>query len=200
MVLKKDSAYYSLGKVDRILALSGVPTVYLTKPIEPNFSFQTVSSSDVQRPLIVHAQTQHLFFHQLCEQVLSLGSNGLYLFGSYPTEQPVYEIATFMTKKYFSMELTQKQFPSIKWINLGRPDWSFLKSDEETDFAVIHNLTENSDQRRLDMARDFIHRCSQSTTLVLTASSNILDFSFRKLNVSPYGFFQLNKTMHRTVV
>lgn len=197
----KDKAYYSLAKSDRLLALFGVPVSYLTKPItikQLNF-FPCSMSYNTANTTVIQAETQYNFLKDILSDIEFIGESGVYAIGSCPVDQPSYQLATMITKTYYDYISEHKIYPQIKWIDLGNPDWGFLKSDENCSLLVVHGLSENSENKRYELAKDFLRKSSCSTKIVLVTTSNILNFAITKLELSPDGVFQLDKTTHRTV-
>ena len=199
----KDREYYCLPKQDKLLALSGVPVMYLKKPVTiDQFNFLPTSLAyAVNNVTVIQSEYQRNFLKDLIENVSCFGEPCAYAIGSYPTDQAAYQLATLLTRAYYDYLNENKVYPRIKWIDLGSPDWEFLKSDEQCNFLVIHGLSEaSSDNRKFEIAKDFYRKATYATKIVLAVTPNILTFVTTKVEVSPDGVFQLTKTTNRVVV
>lgn len=195
--MRKNSEFYGLLKNDRLLFLSGVPLSYLKKPAIPSeFNFTITSMANKARTVTITAQRQRDVLLEMLENIVGLGESGLYGIGSYPTEAAGYGLGTLLTREYFNAAFNDQKIAEIKWIDLGRPDWDFLKSNEPCDLCVIHGLSINSDDKRLTLARDFIHRTEFCTTIVIANTDNILKYVVEKVGASPDIVWQLSKTVH----
>lgn len=189
--------FYGLSKADKILYLSGVPIRCLKNPVEAQaLSFAGTSLSRGKKTLNITPARQAEVFQELLSNIDSVGYSSLYAIGSYPTEQASNDMAALVTRSFFQEKFNKGTVPEIKWIDLGRPDWEFLKSGESCDLAVIHGISDTSELKRLDLARDFCRRCESATTLVLACVENILKFTVNNLKLSPDVVFQLAKTTH----
>lgn len=199
----KDKAYFSLPKSDRLLALFGVPIHYLKKAItvdQLNFLPSTISYSTTNTT-VIQSEYQYHFLKELLDNIEYIGEPSIYAIGSYPTDQASYQLAAIITKTYYEYISEHKIYPKIKWVDLGSPDWEFLKSDESCALLVVHGISEmSSDNRKLELAKDFLRKGSCATKIVLAVTSNILQFAITKLELSPDGVFQLTKTTNRVVV
>jgi len=199
----KDRAYHILPKEDKPLALFGVPVLYLKKPItldQFNFATTTVAYSTTNATTI-HPDFQRNFLADLLANVNYFGEPSTYAIGSYPTDQAAYQLAALLTKTYYSYITHNRIYPRIKWVDLGCPDWDFLKSDESCNLLVIHGLSEaSSDNRKLECAKDFYRKATYATKIMLAVTPNILTYASIKLEMSPDGVFQLTKTTNRVIV
>jgi len=192
--------FYGLPKSDRLLALSGVPVTYLKKAISPNqLHFVMTSAQATKGTFIIKPESQQKALADVLENIDALGGSGLYMVGAYPTEQPSYELATLISREFSNYWYVQGEMPLVKWVDLGRPDWEYLKSSEQYNLVVIHGLSDQTETKKLEIAKDFIHRTESSTTIVLSTTSNILKFSIEKLASSPDIVWQLTKTAHHNL-
>ena len=199
----KDKSYYSLSPQDRLLALFGVPINYIKKPITvEKFNFLPTSIAyAVNNVTVIQSEYQYNFLVDLLENIDCIGEPSTYVIGSYPTDQAAYQLATLLTKTYQEHLAEYRIFPRIKWIDLGCPDWEFLKSDERCCLLIVHGLSENSSEnRKLEVAKDFFRRVTHATRIMLAVTPNILNYAITKLEVAPDGAFQLTKTTNRVVV
>lgn len=200
--MKKDKAYFGLPKGDRLLALSGVPINYLKKIVsveQLNFAPASItySAKDVT---VIQSEYQHNFLINLLENISYVGESCTYAIGSFPTDQAAYQLATIITKKYYEYVTEYKVYPTIKWVDLGSPDWNYLKSDDSYSLLIVHGLSEaSSDFKKLEVAKDFLRKCN-ATKIVLAVTANILSFAIMKLELYPDGVFQLSKTTNRVVI
>lgn len=194
--------YYKLGKTERLLYLSGVPMPFLSKKIDPKkFVFRTISTERDGKPLIINAQSQAEYYQKLSTASKKFGFAAIYTVGSSPTSQPSYDLAAQLSIQYYNNTMGKDYFPKIKWVDLGNPDFSYLKDLEEFyNMIVIHGLSDDSDPKRLELAKDFLRRSGSSTVFILATTTNILEFSERRLAVTPHIVLQLGKTIHRTAI
>jgi hypothetical protein len=191
--------YYKLKTPDRLLYLTGAPLTYIKKNVDPaKFSFVPVSSRQEKTPLVISPQSQSSLFQALHTDIAKVGGAALYGVGSAPTDAPAYEFLTYYCRLFLQHRYESKMIPKVKWVNLGTPDWDFLKSSEEKDIVVIHNITDESENKRWDLARDFISRNEGCTVFVLVNTPDILGSVQNKLRMTPDGVFQLGKTVHKT--
>lgn len=199
---KRNPDYYRLGTTDRLLSLSGVPITYLKTNIDPNrFRFLQTSFKSGNDVIIINPDSQHRFWHAMVQNVGELGRAGVYSIGSAPTDKAAYEFATWLTKIFFDYRMKMKKFPEVKWVDLGRPDWDYLKDSEiQPEIVVIHGINENSESRRIEIAKDFARRSQNSTTFLIVSTANILEFMMGRLNIAPDGVWQLGPVVHRRVV
>jgi len=192
--------FYGLPKSDRLLALSGAPVTYLKKHINPSqLHFVTTSVQGPKGTFIISPKSQSDALADVLENIDALGGSGLYVVGSFPTEQPGYELSTLVSREYFNYWFSQGEMAQVKWIDLGRPDWDFLKSSDDCDLAVIHGLSEQTEDKKLEIAKDFIRRTESATTLVLASTPNILKYVVDKLGNNPDIVWQLAKSSHHNM-
>jgi len=190
--------FYGLPKSDRLLALSGAPITYLKKKITPaQLHFVTTSVQAAKGTFIINPKSQSAALSDVLENIDALGGPGLYVVGSYPTEQAGYELATLVSREFFNFQFSQGDMGLVKWIDLGHPDWDFLKSTEECDLAVIHGLSEQTELKKLEIAKDFIRRTESATTIIIATTPNIMKFVVEKLGNNPDIVWQLAKTSHQ---
>jgi len=198
----KDRAYYGLSRDQRMLALSGVPINYIKKPIELNqLNFAPTMLQAGKNNLTVINPDQQLnllldFFNNLSY----VGEPANYYIGSYPTDQASYQMAAMITSIYYEYTQKERIYPKIKWIDLGAPEYDYLQSDEKDALIVIHGLSDNSDVKRIELAKDFIRKCANTTKIILATTPQILNFAVLKMGVSPDAVFQLSKTTTRLVM
>lgn len=196
----KDQAYYNLPTEQKLLALCGVPLSYLKKPVQfHQLNFAVTSFLDQKNPeakeIKIQPDYQRMFLLDFFKNMKHLGDPTLYAIGSYPTNQSAYQLATMITSTYFEYIKGEKRvYPNCKWIDLGCPEYAFLKTNADTSLLILHGLSESSDTRRLELTKDFIRKGSNTTTIVLANTSNILQFIIGKLENQPDAVFQLLQT------
>jgi hypothetical protein len=200
---KSDSDYYRLDKTDRLLALSGIPIRVLSKFSKSRdfqgFGFASVSHRLGDQVLIISGERQVSYCMELQKDIKVLGAGGSIAVGSSPTDGPGYNFATKLCRDYYAVLDSNRELPHIRWIDLGSPDWEYLREDQANDVVVIHGVTEESDNRRLETARDFLRHNDTATKIVLATTSNILEFTSVKFKMVPDAVFQLVKTASRVV-
>ncbi len=197
---KADSDYYRLSLTDRILALSGVPIRSLKKKKTPTFGFTQTACKIGDHVTILHGESQLSYYTQMFENIAGLGSGGTMAIGSFPTDEPCYDLAVLLCRNYYLAIEAQKQLPRIKWIDLGSPAWDYLREDSScNDIVVVHGIAESSENRRFEQARDFLKHGDTATKILLAATPNVLEFWHHKLHMSPDAAFQLVKTASRVV-
>ena len=202
-MLNKDRSYYSLEKHLRLLAIFGVPVNYLHKQVQIHqFNFApTFMRFTKDTDTVIAADYQYNFIIELFKNIKYIGEPSTYAIGSHPTDQSSYQLATLITYVYYEYIRQEKVYPHIKWIDLGCPDYDFLKSDEPVSLLVIHGLSETSSEpRKLELAKDFLRRGANATRILLAVSPNILTYFITKLEMTPDAVFQLLKTTNRIVV
>ena len=201
--MHKDKSYYTLSRQDKLLALSGVPVNFLKKPValeQLNFMPSSIAYSP-SNVVVIQSEYQSTFIKDLLANISCVGESSTYVIGSYPTDQASYQLATLITKAYFDHIQTNGVYPKIKWVDLGSPDWDFLKSDNDCSLLVVHGISENtSDNRRLELAKDFLRKGVHTTRIILAVTPNILTYAITRLEISPDGVFQLSKTTNRVFV
>jgi hypothetical protein len=173
----KDRAFYSLDKDKRLLALCGVPVNYLSKPVQIHqFNFTpTLIKYGKEDPTVISADYQYTFLIEFFKNIQYVGDPTTYAIGSHPTDQAAYQLATMITTTYHEYIRKEKIFPHIKWIDLGNPDYEFLRSDERVSLLVLHGLSEeSSESRKLELTKDFLRRGVNTTRIVLAVTPNIL--------------------------
>ncbi len=202
MSVTKNPDYYRLSTTDRVLALAGVPIRYLTRTQDlSKLRMEKVSYQFDSKVVILTPEMQTSFYWGPFSTTDFVGQGGVYALGSFPTEEPAYLLASDFSRKYYNKRLEQAKLPKVKWVDLGHPNWDLLKGEEELpELAVVHGLNSNSDQRRLELARDFIRSLDGTTVLVVINCPNSLEFMVAKLGQSPDAVIQLGKTVHRVVV
>jgi hypothetical protein len=189
--------FYGLDKNDKVLYLSGVPMRNLKNRVSPaDLSFTVTSMANRKRTVTITAKRQQEVLAELILNIDSIGESGLFAIGSHPTEQAGYDLATFITCTFFNETFYAGKVPEVKWIDLGRPDWEFLRSNDTCDLCVIHGLSITSEPKRFDLARDFIHRAESCTIILVANADNILNFIVENIKVSPDIVWQLSKTTH----
>lgn len=192
--------FYGLPKSDRLLALSGAPISYLKKKISPSqLHFVTTSVQAAKGTFIISPKSQTTALGDVLENIDALGGPGLYVVGSFPTQQAGYELGTLISREFFNFQFAQGEMGLVKWIDLGHPEWDFLKSSEECDLAVIHGLSEQTETKKLEIAKDFLRRTEAATTIVIATTPNIMKFVVEKLGTNPDIVWQLAKTSHHNL-
>lgn len=202
-MLIKDRSYYSLEKHLRLLALCGVPIPYLQKQMQIHqFNFAPTSIQyGNETSTVISADYQYNFLLDFFKNIKYVGDPSTYVIGSFPTDQSAYQLAALITVTYYDYAKKEKVYPLIKWIDLGSPDFDFLKSDENVSLLVIHGLSENSSEnRKLELAKDFLRRGANSTRIILSVSPNILTYAIKHIEITPDAVFQLLRTTNRIVV
>ena len=199
---KSSSEFYKLPPADRVLALSGVPVRYLQKTHDlSKIKFEKVSYQLDGRVVILTPEMQTQFYWGPFTTADFVGHGGVYVLGSYPTEEPGYVLAADFSRKYYTKRLDQSKLPKVQWVDLGHPDWNLLKGEtERPELAVIHGLNPNSDNKRIELARDFIRSLDGITILVLINSPNSLEFMITRLGQTPDAVIQMGKTVHRVAI
>lgn len=203
MVVTKDRSYYSLDKTMRLLALCGVPIPYLKNPAQIHqFNFApTVMNFSANNNVTISSDYQYNFLIEFFKNIKYVGEPSIYAIGSYPTDQSSYQLATLITTTYYEYTRKEKVYPQIKWIDLGAPDFEFLRSDEEVSLLILHGLSAaSSELRKLEVAKDFLRRGANTTCMLLAVTPNILNYVISSLEINPDGVFQLLKTTNRIVV
>lgn len=192
--------HFALGKEDRILHASGVPISYLDRKV-PKFNYANVSATLPDRTIMITPKRQVETYNSLLASMDTFGQSCLYLVGTTPTEQPGYEFLTKISKDYTTHCLTQKTMPKIRWIDMCNPPWDELKEEEpENNIVVIHNITDNSDDRRWNTARDFILKNQDVTVFVHIVSAFALQSMINKMGMVPDGAWQLTASTHKTMI
>ena len=189
--------FYGLSKSDRLLAVSGVPVTYLKKKILPSqLHFGGTSVQSTKGTFLINPKSQSAALDDVLDNIDALGGSGLYGIGSFPTEQAAYELSTLICREFFNFWYAQGEMAYVKWVDLGCPDWSFLKSSEHSDLTILHGLSEQADDKKIEIAKDFIRRTESATTIVLATTPNILKFVVGKLGTQPDIVWQLAKSSH----
>lgn len=199
----KGPEYYRLNTNDRVLALSGVPINYLSRPYDlKSVRFSRVSYQHQAGPVvIVEAERQQNFLNELYSKVHALGQPGIYVLSALPTDEPAYVLATDLSRKYYEAKLRAALMPKLLWVDLGGPPWGLLKGEMEMpEVMVIHGLNQETENRRLDIAKDFMRAAAGSTVIVLVRSANGLEYGIEKLNANPDAVLQFGRSVHRKVV
>lgn len=199
----KGPEYYRLNTNDRVLALSGVPINYLSRPYDlRSIRFNRVSYQHQNGPVvIVEADRQQQFLSEIYSKIDVLGQPGVYVFAGLPTDEPAYVLGTDLSRKYYLANLQKAKMPKLLWVDLGGPPWGLLKGElEMPELMVIHGLNQESENRRLDIAKDFMRAAAGATVIVLVRTANGLEYCVDKLNANPDGVLQFGRSVHRTVV
>lgn len=186
---------------DRLLYLSGAPLSYL-KTALPLDSLSITPLSYVsptgQRMLDVNSQKQIL---QLLTEKLNLfGQPATYLAGATPVDKPCYDLAITLCRMYYTYCGSIKRVPEVKWFDIGNVDWAYLKSDCAPQLVVFHGLTDQSEGKKIELARDLIRQYEDTTVFVLANTKNIADYAINKMGMSPSGVFQLSRSIDRKVM
>jgi hypothetical protein len=142
--------------------------------------------------LFITAEEQKACVQELHKNLGSLGDSAVYGIGSAPTENGSYHFAVDLCRKYADLVFQHRGVPKIKWLDMGMPDWSFLKTTEDNEIIVIHGLSDNSEPKRFELAKDFARHSSDCTILILATTSNILDIVIRRLGLAPSAVWQLS--------
>ena len=199
--------YHKLQKLDRLLAISGAPVSILRNQINRSMhqflpiSCQTLNPNNPKesRVITVNPHDQHQFQEQLFESTLSLGSAALYLIGSTNSETAASEALIELLRKFQKEQFEIKKVPEVKWFDLGNIDWAYMKSDVAPQIVIIQGLSQNSDNRRLELTNDIIRRFEIATLFVLIKTPNILDYGLNTLKVSPAGVLQFNSLVRKCI-
>lgn len=196
----KTQDYYRLQTSDRLLALAGVPLAYLKREIsleKMNFAHVNWVSKDPAVPGVsINIPTQIEFLKRVLDNADTLGVPAVYAVGSFPTEQPSYELTVLICREYIAKALSATFIPEIKWINVGEPDWNYHSGDC-ANITVIHGLSRDSDHKKLEIAKDFIRRSSASTIIVAITTPNALEYAYNHLGTELDIVWQLGRTIHR---
>lgn len=197
------AGYKKLDKIDRMLALSGVPFNLLSKKSNiDNVNFKDVTyrskqAADNDPPIHVPKPQQTQYLDSLIAQSQHLGNALTLGIGGHPSDQPATDLAVMLCRLYYdSSQSETNMIPLVKWINLAYPDWNFLNHFEtQTAMVVITGIGENSDNKRLERARDFIGKAEGCTCIYIVNTPNILEFSFEKLGITPESVFQIGRNV-----
>jgi hypothetical protein len=192
--------YHSLPVEHKVLHLSGIPVAYLKKNCsKESFKFLPVGISIPNNQIFLSLQEQSLMFSTLLEKIDQIGSPILYGVGSSPVDQAAVSFGSFLSKAYYENSLERKIYPKVKWIDVGTPDWSFKSEGDQPDLLVVYGLSEKSDPRKLEIAKDFIRHFDISTKLVLAETSNILSYMINNLGMFPQAVWQLDSLVFKTL-
>ena len=198
-------AYHSLSKMDRLLKLSGAPIAALKKKFDLDamrFSQMVAKTETNARvPTVVEAPEQFEFYKSLLLDPSMLTLGGVYIFGSHPTEDPAKLAAAELCRKYQDLLFSKGEYPRLKWVDTGFPDWDFLRGGSgHIGLGVISGINAQSDAKRLSIARDFHSKFSGATVFITLSATNALEFAVQHLGVYPDAIFQLGKPVTRAVV
>lgn len=201
--VREFAGYKKLDKINRMLALSGVPLNLLSKKSNiDNVNFKDVTyrpkhAGQNEPPIHISSPQQSQYLDSLVSQSHYLGSALTLGIGGYPSDQPATDLAVMLCRLYYdSSQSETNMIPLIKWINLAYPDWDFLNNFEtQTATIVITGIGEISDNKKLERAKDFIGRAEGCTCIFVVNTPNILEFSFEKLGITPESAFQIGRNV-----
>lgn len=186
--------------VSKWLRLSGVPYRYL-KRTTPKLTYVAVECFvGANNRIFISQEEQKKVIDTLYEKIAYIGESALYGVGSNPTETASYQLVVDLCWRYSALCFEERSLARIKWIDLAAPDWNYLKSNEEWDIVVIHGLSDGSEPKRLEQAKDFIRKSYDCTIFILSTTSNIADFVIRKLGLQPSAVCQLSGVKINTVM
>lgn len=197
------SSYKRLDSTNRILALSGVPLNLLTKKSDiDSLNYKTVTykskiAGDNDPPIHITDAQQTQYLEQLIEHSALLGSALTMGIGGFPSDQPASDLAVMLCRMYYDVKKSKENaIPFVKWIDLAYPDWDFLNTfDKTTALVVVSGMADNSEAKRLERAKDFIRKAEGTTCIYISHTTNIIEFSFEKLGITPDSVFQLGRTV-----
>lgn len=199
--MARDRSFFALSPNDKVLHVCGVPVSYLKKMVAPQqLNFEMIALTNTKPARTITPQDQFNVFQQLLGNLDCIGQSALYGIGSHPTDQAAYQMGTILTKAFYEFSISANYYPNIKWVDVARPDWDFLKSGEKCDLLVMHGMTASSDARRIELTRDFIHRADYATKFIVTLTPCIHRFMIENLGLAADGVFQLAKTVNRVLV
>lgn len=184
--------------VNKWLRLSGVPYRHIKKS-SAKLVFSPVEFVSKTGRVIIGQEEQSSLYMAIMDRVSCLGESALYGIGSNPTETAAYQMAVSICRAFTEYCFSNRGVARITWIDLATPDWSFLKSENCDDVVVIHGLSDSSEPRRFELAKDFIRKSSDCTIFVLATTDNIIDMVIRRLGLQPTGVCQLS-TMRVNIV
>jgi len=191
--------------MDRLIKLSGAPMAVMKRKFDftaMRFNQMVAKTEATAKiPTVVDGAEQGEFYKSLMLDPSLLTLGGVYIFGSHPTEDPAQLAAVELCRKYQDFLFSRGEYPRLKWVDTGFPDWNFLRETSSyVGLGIISGINTQSDAKRLSIARDFHARLSGSTVFITLSAPNALEFAVQHLGVYPDAIFQLGKPVTRAVV
>lgn len=201
MAEKRTPQFYTLSQVDKILHVCGAPLSALKAkniPLE-KIPFQETNCLIENSMRSISAAAQKKFSSALDSQISLFGRGGIYAVGAHPVSSSENQFVLHYARKLVNDNLTVGMLPKVLWIDLAAPPWEFLKENHDIKFCVISNISETSDLRRFEIARDFINAADPATVFICAITKNILNFCVNNLHFMPSGAFQVGMVAHRKI-
>lgn len=201
--MKKSQSFYKLTQLEKLLFLSGVPMKYIKKPIDPTTTlFEDTGSNlgNLNQPYkTITAQTQKEFSNYILNPEL-IGSDRCIVIGS-NKEMESYSFAAAISLAYqkFELEKNRGMLESLKWFDMGKVDWDYVKTDNSPSLVVLHGgIGVGMDPKRLTQTLDLARMYSYGTVIVLIKTGNVFDAAIN-LGIEPDLVFQIGSLTHRTM-
>ena len=201
MAEKRTPQFYTLNQVDKILHVCGAPLSALkaNKVSLEKLPFQETNCLIEKTMRSVSSAAQKKFSAALDAQVSSFGRGGIYAVGAYPISLAENQFVLHYARKFINESLNTGILPKFLWIDLAAPPWDFLKENQDVKVCVISNISETSDAKRFEIARDFINAADPATVFICAITKNILNFCVNNLHCMPSGAFQMGVLAHRKI-
>jgi hypothetical protein len=184
MAIKKTAGFYKMSHANKICYLSGVPEVFLKNNADFSFSKISYTDSKTKKPIIISATSQKDVFTRLFDAEV-INSNLVIGIGSDSTEDAPMQAAVSLLK--FAIE----KLPHLKFevVNLALYEDQETKKEffqkDELDLLVIHGITKESSESRIQVCRDFIRAFEGTNRLVLIAGQDPYTFFKDRLRITP---------------
>jgi hypothetical protein len=147
----------------------------------------------------IPANAQKKFSTLLEKQVFSFGKGNIYAVGAFPVSLPENQFVLNFARKFIQENLVAGILPKFLWIDLAAPPWDFLKENHDVKFCVISNISDTSDPKRFEIARDFIQAADPATVFICAITRNILNLCINNLHFMPSGAFQMGVLAQRKI-
>jgi hypothetical protein len=188
--------------VDKICISAGAPWQCIRKatPID-QIIFDTVALLDNKQKVktLLDENRQKAVFTQMVLAAPEYGFPAVYAFGAAQQEKLAQDMVAYLLKLYLESALTKAKLPEVKWFDLGFMDWNYFSSHNRPDVTVLTGINDQSEIKRIELAKDLIRKYERSTCFVVVGTGNILEFISNRLRMSTNACWQVKKEIQKKV-
>lgn len=191
MAIKKTAGFYKMSHADKVCYLSGVPETFLRK--KADFSFSKISYTDAKTksPIIISANSQKDVFTRLFDREV-ITSNMIIGIGSETTEDaPMQAVVSLLRYAVDNVPHLKFEAANLALYEDQESKKEFFSKDN-LDLLVIHGVTKESPDTRIQICRDFIRAFEGTNRVVLVVGQDPYSFFKERLRIVPDLVFMVS--------
>jgi len=202
MIKRKTSMYYKASPLEKMYYTIGIPQRYWKEseycqefyPIVKEY----VAGKTKKYKTITQREQRKWFRKFTAERPKELLLPYLVGIGGEPTDDLALQAGFEIIKKAISLDFKQKHQFKTCIFNLGSIDKRELSLEEIPDVLLLFNITSESTNERIQLARDLLLECESSFRIIVISGSEPISFFQNKLRLSltTAMFFNNITSMH----